>query len=127
MPLFLVPASAGAPMPGNDHVEQMVTAADLLGLNDQDTVFSARVVGDSMKGAGIFSGDSVVVHQQSPKPGDIIVCSFNGEMMIKRFEQVGEGGQVWLYSENADYKPVKVLNESEPEVFGVVQRLVRTL
>src|SRR3954465_9950230 len=54
--------AAGAPIMADDHVEEYLTVP--LGFVDGVDHFALRVVGDSMIGAGIFDGDTVVVRRQ---------------------------------------------------------------
>lgn len=124
IPLFLVPAPAGATTPGDDYVEQMIDARQLfMGKAD---AFACRVVGDSMSGAGMTSGDIVVCdRQRNPQPGDVIVCSVDGGMTIKRYQQIGE--RVFLYPENDRYEVMEIIEGMNLRVWGVVFRLVRAV
>ncbi len=124
IPLFLVPAPAGATTPGDDYVEQMIDARQLF-MGNVDA-FACRVVGDSMNGAGMTSGDIVVCdRKRNPKPGDVIVCSVDGGMTIKRYQQIGE--RTFLYPENDRYEVMEIIEGMNLRVWGVVFRLVRAV
>jgi len=60
IPLYSSRPSAGFPAPGDDQVERVLDINDLVVQNPSSTFF-VRVEGDSMIGAGIFSGDVLVI------------------------------------------------------------------
>ncbi|MBQ9929679.1 MAG: transcriptional repressor LexA [Oscillospiraceae bacterium] len=83
--------------------------------------FALRVRGDSMVGAGILSGDHVVVRpQQTANDGQIVVARIGDEATVKRLKLTG--GQVWLMPENEAYVPI---DGSEAEIIGLVKAVVR--
>lgn len=84
--------------------------------------FALRVRGDSMIGAGILSGDAVVVRpQQSADDGQIVVARIGDEATVKRLRRRG-GGEIWLMPENDNYDPI---DGSEAEIIGIVKAVVR--
>lgn len=83
--------------------------------------FALRVRGDSMVGAGILSGDKVVVRpQQTAEDGQLVVARIGDEATVKRLSR--RNGQVWLLPENPDYAPI---DGSEAELIGLVKAVVR--
>ena len=83
--------------------------------------FALRVRGDSMVGAGILSGDKVVVRpQQTANDGQIVVARIGDEATVKRLYR--RNGQVWLMPENVAYEPI---DGSEAELIGLVKAVVR--
>ena len=83
--------------------------------------FALRVRGDSMVGAGILSGDLVVVRpQQTANDGQIVVARIGDEATVKRLRR--RSGQVWLLPENDNYDPI---DGSEAELIGLVKAVVR--
>ena len=83
--------------------------------------FALRVRGDSMIGAGILSGDLVVVRpQQSADDGQIVVARIGEEATVKRLRR--RNGQVWLLPENDAYEPI---DGSRAELVGLVKAVVR--
>ncbi|MBQ3491754.1 MAG: transcriptional repressor LexA [Oscillospiraceae bacterium] len=83
--------------------------------------FALRVRGDSMIGAGILSGDMVVVRPQSyADDGQIVVARIGDEATVKRLCR--KDGQVWLIPENDAYAPI---NGNEAELIGLVKAVVR--
>ena len=83
--------------------------------------FALRVRGDSMVGAGILSGDKVVVRPQATADdGQIVVARIEDEATVKRLSR--RNGQVWLLPENPDYDPI---DGTYAEIIGVVKAVVR--
>ena len=127
IPLFLCPAAAGSPHPGDDYVEDLIDLSTLLlpERRENNTVlFSCRVTGDSMIGAGIERGDYLICSKHKEvKPGSVVVCSLNGELTVKRYERSGE--EVQLFPENPLYEPIRVTGEDHMVIHGVVTRVVK--
>lgn len=85
------------------------------------TCFALRVRGDSMIGAGILSGDKVVVRPQSTADeGQIVVARIGDEATVKRISF--KDGGVWLLPENPAYPPI---DGTEAELIGLVKAVVR--
>ena len=83
--------------------------------------FALRVRGESMIGAGIFDGDTVVVRPQSTADnGHIVVALLGDEDTLKRIRRDRDG--VWLLPENPDYAPI---DGREAAVLGKVRAVVR--
>lgn len=117
--------------PGQIPVVGVVTAGmPILAVENQEgtmpwegdpSCFALRVRGDSMIGAGIFSGDKVVVRPQSTADdGQIVVARIGDEATVKRLSF--KDGQVWLLPENPDYPPI---DGSEAELIGLVKAVFR--
>jgi repressor LexA len=84
-----------------------------------------KVVGMSMKDAGILDGDLVAVHRTSEvRNRQIIVARLENEVTVKRYRQ--EGSVVWLLPENADFEPIRVdLKLESMLIEGVVVGVLR--
>ena len=83
--------------------------------------FALRVRGDSMVGAGILSGDKVVVHPQSTADhGQIVVALLEDEATVKRLYR--RGGKIQLLPENPAYDPIDCTHAT---MLGVVKAVVR--
>jgi DNA polymerase V len=124
LPLYASQPAAGFPAPGDDQVENILDINDLVVKNPASTFF-VRVEGDSMIGAGIFSGDVLVV-DRSVDPSDkmIVVAAVNGELVVKRLS-IQKNMQL-LVSENANYAPITIGDGEECFIWGVVVGSVRT-
>ncbi len=127
IPLYASRPAAGFPTPGDDHIERTLDIHDLVVQNPAATFF-VRVEGDSMKEAGIFSGDVLVIDRsRNPKNGSIVVAALNGELVVKRLKQTSARQDFELVSENEEYAPIKVGEGEECHIWGVVTGLVRQL
>lgn len=83
--------------------------------------FALRVRGDSMIGAGILSGDMVVVRpQQTADDGQIVVARLEDEATVKRLRR--RNGQIWLMPENPAYPPI---DGRQAQLIGVVKAVIR--
>ncbi|MBE6943430.1 MAG: transcriptional repressor LexA [Ruminococcaceae bacterium] len=124
-------AIATAQRPGQIPVVGVVTAGvPILAVENREgtmawdgdpSCFALRVRGDSMVGAGILSGDKVVVRpQQTADSGQIVVARIDDEATVKRL--LRKNGQVWLMPENDMYAPI---DGTEAEIIGVVKAVLR--
>ncbi len=117
-PLYASSPAAGFPAPGDDMVEKALDISDLLVKHPASTFF-VRVQGDSMEGAGIFSGDILVVDRSvEARSGKIVVAAVNGELVVKRLSILD--GKLQLLSENEAYAPIVVGESEECYVWGTV-------
>jgi repressor LexA len=89
--------------------------------------FTLRVEGDSMKDAGIFDGDYVLVKKQrDADSGDIVVAVIGGEATVKRY--FPEKDKIRLQPENEAYEPIRVDRKSPDfSVAGKVVGLMRRI
>ena len=116
--------------PGQIPVVGLVTAGlPILAVENQEGTipwndpgcFALRVRGDSMIGAGILTGDLVVVRpQQSADDGQIVVARIEEEATVKRLRR--RDGQIWLLPENDNYAPI---DGTYAEIIGIVKAVVR--
>lgn len=128
-PLELVHASvtAGFPSPADDYRH------DTLDFNRDyirhpEASFYGDVEGDSMKDAGIFDGDRVIIDRAvEPHHGSIVVAFWNGEFTMKYLDLTHKNdGYIELRPANKDYPVFKIEEGSHFEVWGVVVHLIRT-
>ncbi len=84
-------------------------------------LFALRVKGESMRDAGILSGDVVICEKtQSARNGDIVVALIGEEATVKTF--FAENGRYRLQPQNPDFEPIVV---DELTVLGKVISLYR--
>jgi repressor LexA len=117
--------AAGAPILAEQHVEDTFVIDGSMARGGKH--FALRVRGDSMKNAGIFDGDVVIVrHDAAVRSGDIAVVVIGEEATVKRY--FPRKDKLLLFPENDDYEPIEV-KPSDPEVrvagkvVGVFRRL----
>ena len=82
--------------------------------------FFVRVSGDSMIGAGIQSGDILVVDKSlDARDGSIVIAVLDGEFLVKQFCQ-WKDGSVWLVPANPRFQPINVTDRPDFSIWGVV-------
>ena len=112
---------AGFPNPAQDHQHDTLTIDEYLVAHPSKTVL-ITVRGDSMIGAGIHGGDTVVVEKRpDAKVGDIVVAIVNNEFTLKYLDK--EKGRYVLRPANLAYPVMRP--KGELEIFGVVVGLFR--
>ncbi|MCC7462611.1 MAG: transcriptional repressor LexA [Gammaproteobacteria bacterium] len=84
-----------------------------------------KVVGMSMRNAGILDGDLVAVHRTPDvRNRQIVVARLEDEVTVKRYRQ--EGSVAWLLPENEDFEPIRVDLKQQPLLIeGVVVGVLR--
>lgn len=79
-----------------------------------------------MKDAGIHENDFAALDiSEDPVDGDIIAAEVGGEAFIKRLRI--ENGQIWLFSDNDDYSPVRVSPAMHFNVIGIVKFIIHAV
>ncbi len=120
---------AGFPSPAQDYVENGIDLNRELVKNPSSTFFG-RARGTSMEGAGIFDGDLLIIDKSlEPYEGAVAVCFIDGEFTLKRIHFEREGVKVvavWLQPENDSYSPIKVTEENQFIIWGIVTHSVRS-
>jgi DNA polymerase V len=95
-------------------------------VKNESATFYARVVGQSMQGAGLDDGDLIVIDRsQEPENGKIAVCYVDGEFTVKRLKVENEC--MYLMPENKKYKALKVTEENQLIIWGVVTFVIKKL
>ena len=121
-PFFTVRVQAGFPSPGDDYIEMNLDLNELLIKNPSATFF-VKVDGDSMKDAGISSGDTLIVDRAiEAKDKSIVIASINGELTVKRVWIANK--KVFLKPENDDFSPIEITEEMDFNIWGVVTYVV---
>ena len=123
IPLYSSRPQAGFPAPGDDQIERVLDINDLVVKHPASTFF-VRLEGDSMEGAGIFSGDVLVVDRGVvPHGGHIVVAAVCGELVVKRLR--ARRDTHILCSEQEGYEPIVVTGNDDCFIWGVVVGSVR--
>jgi DNA polymerase V len=117
--------SAGFPSPADDFKELRISIDQEVVRNEEAT-FYARVSGESMQGAGLDDGDLLVIDRSlEPVDNKIAVCFIDGEFTVKRLKVTKD--EVLLIPENPKYQSIKVTEENELIIWGVVTYVVKKL
>lgn len=111
---------AGFPSPAQDYMSDSIDLNQEL-IRHPATTFYARAVGDSMKGCGIDDGDLLVIDKAiDPQEGDIVVAYIDGEFTLKKVRLEPDGSCLWLIPANDEYPPIKVTEENNFLIWGVL-------
>ena len=118
---------AGFPYPADDYRH------DRLDFNRDyirhpEASFYGDIEGDSMKDAGIFNGDRVIIDRAvEAHDGSIVVAYWNGEFTIKYLDLTHKSeGYIELRPANENYPVFRIEAGDNFEVWGVVIHLIRT-
>lgn len=115
--------SAGFPSPADDFKQERLSLDEVLVKNKLAT-FYARVSGQSMVGAGLDDNDLLVIDRSlEPSNNKIAVCFLDGEFTVKRLKVNNEG--VWLQPENPNYPIIKVDEENNFIIWGIVTNVIK--
>src|SRR2546428_6769648 len=72
----------------DDYMDRGIDLNEQL-IRNKPATFFMRVSSDSMKGAGIFNGDVVIVDRSlKAVSGRVVIAVLNGEMLIRRYEKI---------------------------------------
>ena len=117
--------SAGFPSPASDLEESRISIEKVVVKNKESTIY-AKVSGESMKNAGLDDGDILVIDRSEElKNNKIAVCYLNGEFTVKRVKI--EKDHIYLVPENDKYEPIKVTDENEFIVWGIVTYVIKKI
>jgi DNA polymerase V len=110
------------PSPAQDYEQKMLDLNDRFIANPPATFFFT-VKGDSMVGAGIFDGATLIVDRSlKPKSSNIVIADVDGEWMVKRLYK--RSGVIKLLSENPLNEPITLKEGQELVIFGVVTYVI---
>ena len=123
MQFFESRVQAGFPSPAQGEYADSIDLNRALITNPAAT-FCARVIGNSMVEAGINEGDLLIIDRSlTPHDGNIAVCFIDGDFTVKRLSVRDEG--VFLTPANADFPELRVEEDSNFQVWGVVSHIIK--
>ena len=116
---------AGFPSPAQGEYAYTIDLNRALITNPAAT-FCARVIGDSMVDAGINEGDLLIIDRSlNPHDGNIAVCFIDGDFTVKRLSVRADG--IYLTPANASFPELKVSEDSNFQVWGIVSHIIKRL
>lgn len=129
IPMFESPApQAGFPSPAADAIEGALDLNELLIRNPPATFF-LRAAGESMRDAGITTGDILIVDRSMEAvPGKIVIATYDGDIFVKRLRRFSN--EMVLASENSSpdaVYPDMPLAGHDVVFWGVVTSIIRRL
>lgn len=123
IPYITEGVSAGFPSPAADFMETCIDLNKELSENPLAT-FYIKVKGNSMIDAGINDKDVLVVDRSlEPQNNKIAICCIDGEFTVKRIQV--EKNCLYLMPENPSYEPIKVTEENQLIIWGMVTYVIK--
>ena len=125
LPLFGGHISCGFPSPADDYIEATLDLNALV-ITHPEATFYVRVSGDSMINAAIFDGDIVVIDRaRKARQNSIVLARLNEAFTVKRLRK--QGASLLLIPENPAYEPIRITDEMDFQVWGVVTYCIHRL
>lgn len=122
IPLVSARVQAGFPSPADDHLERALDLNEHLVKHPAATFF-VRVQGESMRDAGIHSGDILVVDRSlTAASGNIVVAMLDGDFTVKRLRR--RGGRLFLEAEAEGFEPWEITDKRDLVIWGVVTYVI---
>ena len=116
---------AGFPSPASDYLEGEIDLNRYL-IKNPPATFIVKSQGNCMLQAGIHSGDLLIVDKSiKPKNNSIVIASIDGDLTVKRIKVSGK--RSLLTSGNKDYVNVKINNESDIFIWGIVTKVIHNV
>lgn len=103
----------------DDYMERGIDLNEQL-VHNKPATFFFRMNSDAMTGAGIFSGDTLVVDRSiKAVSGKIIIAILDGELLVRRLQK--NFNQLTLVAENKKFSDIQLNGFDErAQVWGVV-------
>jgi DNA polymerase V len=109
----------------DDYSERGIDLNEQLIANKTATYFF-RMNGDTMVGAGIFSGDTLIVDRSITNAnGKVVIAVLNGEMMVRRLEKTFN--KIRLVPETNNLATIDVDPYSDFAIWGVVTYVIHSV
>lgn len=126
LPLYASTVSAGAPFPADDQMTAQLDLHELLVKNPSSS-FLVRVTGESMRNAGIFHDDILIVDRSlAAANGKVVIAALQGQLTVKRLKTLANG-KVFLMPENEDFDPIEVSADEDIHIWGVVTKVIHAV
>lgn len=116
---------AGFPSPAQDYLTESIDLNKTL-IKHSETTFYAKVSGDSLSDIGISDGDLVIIDKSlEAQNGDYVAAYIDGEFTLKQFRIDEANKCAWLIPANKKYRPIKVTEENDFVVWGVITSAIK--
>lgn len=116
---------AGFPSPAEDLGAKRIDLTAQLIKHPQAT-FMLRARGDSMRDAGIFDGDVLVVDRAiTARSGHVVIAVVEGEFVCKTLSL--RAGRIKLKAANPSYPDIVPKDSQTVEIWGVVIHAIKSL
>lgn len=119
--------TAGFPSPAQDYIDRTLDFNKEL-IAHPSATFYAKVMGESMIGAGISDGDIVVIDRAvEPRHNDIVIAYIDGEFTMKYLDlSQRANGRIRLRPGNPDFPSFEISDIDDFRVWGVVVKVIKS-
>ncbi len=125
LPLAASSVHAGFPSPADDFIEENISLDREL-IRNKEATFYARVEGTSMEDANIHDGDLLVIDRSlEAQNNKVAVCFIDGEFTVKRLQI--ESDHILLMPENPEFSPIKITEDNEFIIWGIVTYVIKAV
>ncbi len=122
IPHFHFKIPTGFPSPALDYLQEPINLNELL-IKHPLATFIIETEGLSMVNAFIPPKAKLIIDRSlTPKNGDIVFVSINGEFTVKFFKK--NQFKCWLIPANSKFKEIEITEEMDMQVFGVVTTIL---
>lgn len=109
----------------DDYAERGIDLNEQL-IRNKTATFFFRMNSNAMTGAGIFSGDILVVDRSiTERNGKVVIAVLNGEMMVRRLEQTAN--RIRLIPETHNLSVIDIDPYADFKVWGVVMYAIHAV
>lgn len=122
--LFTPRIQAGFPSPADDYLAEKLDLNKFL-IRNPAVTYCVRVEGDSMTGAGIYSGDILIVDRSiRPRENLIVIAILDSELTVKWLKR--QKGKLYLCPDNNEFTPIEITEGADFQIWGVVVHSIHT-
>ena len=123
IPFYTNLVQAGFPFPVEEERDvKRVSLYDTVLKNPEES-FMVHATGESMRDAGIFDGDIMIVDRKmKAKSGAVVIASINGDFTVKRLSISKEGN--YLLPENSEFNKIEISRNDNFNIIGVVTHVI---
>jgi len=123
IPLSQTGVSAGFPSPADNFTDSSIDLNKEF-IQNPNSTFYARVSGDSMINAGLDDGDLLIIDKSlEARDNKIAVCFIDGDFTVKRIRI--ENDAIYLIAENEKYDTIKVTEDNNFLIWGIVTTIIK--
>ena len=107
----------------DDYMQRGIDLNEQL-ISNKPATFFMRVNSDAMSGAGIYSGDTVIIDRSvKAATGKVVIAMLNGEMLIRRYER--SFNKIRLLPDTEKLSPINIDTSCEDfSIWGVVTYVI---
>ena len=124
IPLYMMPVSAGLPIPVDNYIEKDVDLNEFL-VTHPSTTFFAKVNGDDLREAGICDSDILIVDSGlKPSDGNFVLAKINNDLVVRYYRNIK--GVEYLESHTQTFFPLNISDEYNYKIMGTITKIIHS-